>query len=255
MAARLEALSLKTVKTMPCSADALLPVAGIDTTTFLRSAEIDGIWDESYAHLSRIRIPDESVGVNAGDRRALFHIASYFRPRTVLEIGTGIGASTLYIAAALKRNHHGRLLSVDLVDTNASHHSRPAMRPIHHVTAAGCSDVVEFVVGRSVDVVRRADDPFDLVFIDGDHAAAAVYEDIAGALNRLRPGGVIVLHDYFPAMRPLWLDGVVIAGPFLAVQRLRADGVRIEALPLTSLPWPTKHGSTVTSLAILARRS
>jgi len=253
IAARLEARSLRAVKTMPCNADALLPAAGIDAVTFLRSAEIDHTWNESYARLSGIRIPDESVGVNAGDRRALFYIASHFRPRTVLEIGTGIGASTLYLAAALKRNHQGHLLSVDLVDANASRDSREPMhlRPIDRLTAAGCADVVEFVVGRSLDVVRRGNHLFDLVFIDGDHAAATVYEDIACVLNRLRPGGVIVLHDYFPAMRALWSDGVVIAGPFLAVQRLRADGVKIEALPLASLPWPTKHGSSVTSLAML----
>ena len=257
IAARLEARSLKAVRTIPCSADALIPAARIDATKFLRSTEIDRIWNESCARLSGIRIPDQSVGVNAGDGRALFHIASYFQPCMVLEIGTGVGASTLHLAAALRRNGRGRLLSVDLVDTNASHHSRTPTRPrpIDRLSAAGCSDVVEFIVGRSRDVLRGTNLRFDLVFIDGDHSAAAVYEDLASVLNGLRPDGVIVLHDYFPGMRPLWSDRLVIPGPALAVQRLRAEGVSVEALPLASLPWPTKHASSATSLAMLGRQS
>ena len=34
------------------------------------------------------------------------------------------------------------------------------------------------------------------------------------ALKLLRPSGVILLHDYFPGLRPLWSDGSMIAGPY-----------------------------------------
>jgi predicted O-methyltransferase YrrM len=40
-------------------------------------------------------------------------------PRKVLEVGTHIGASTIYIAAALKRlNEGGKLTTVDIIDVN-----------------------------------------------------------------------------------------------------------------------------------------
>ncbi len=69
----------------------------------------------------------------------------------------------------------------------------------------------------------------------------------------LNEGGVILLHDFFPGMRSLWPDGAMLPGPALAVERLRSEGAGVEALPLGELPWPTKLGSNVTSLALLSR--
>jgi len=66
---------------------------------------------------------------------------------------------------------------------------------------------------------------------------------------------MILLHDYFPEMKPLWSDGSVFPGPFLAVNRLVKEGADLVALPLGSLPWPTKLQSNVTSLALLLRKA
>ncbi|MCK9468481.1 MAG: class I SAM-dependent methyltransferase [Porticoccaceae bacterium] len=43
-----------------------------------------------------------------------------------------------------------------------------------------------------------ADDlpPCDAVFIDGDHSRAGVEQDTALAMARVRPGGIIIWHDY-----------------------------------------------------------
>jgi hypothetical protein len=62
---------------------------------------------------------------------------------------------------------------------------------------------------------------------------------------------VILLHDYFPGLQPLWVDRNVIRGPWLAVERLRSEGARLKAIPLGRLPWDTKLGSQTTSLALL----
>jgi hypothetical protein len=87
--------------------------------------------------------------------------------------------------------------------------------------------------------------------LDGDHSAGTVYEEIVLALRVLSQGGVIVLHDYFPDLQPLWSDGSVIPGPWLGTQRLRAEGVNLAVLPLGDLPWMTKRQSKATSLAIV----
>jgi hypothetical protein len=62
-----------------------------------------------------------------------------------------------------------------------------------------------------------------------------------------------VLHDYYPGRRPLFPDGHVIPGPAQALERIRRENVRIAARPLGVLPWPTKQGVNVTSLALLTR--
>jgi hypothetical protein len=94
-----------------------------------------------------------------------------------------------------------------------------------------------------------------LIFLDGDHSAATVYQEVPFALKRLRKNGIVLLHDYFPYLKALWSDGSVIPGPHIAIERLCSEGANLEVLPLGRLPWPTKLSSNITSLAVLTRRS
>jgi predicted O-methyltransferase YrrM len=102
-------------------------------------------------------------------------------------------------------------------------------------------------------VLREEGEPYDLIFLDGDHRLKTVVAESPAALRRLRPGGFLLLHDFFPGLRPLWPDGKVIEGPQLAVRRLQRAGWRIDVRPLGDLPWPTKLGTARTSLALLGR--
>lgn len=213
--------------------------------------------------LKAFEIPDGTGGVNPGDRRAIYYLVSYFRPRSVLEVGTHIGASTVHIAAALngyeKPDSRANLVSVDIGDVNdpisktwLQHGAR--FSPIEMITRMECSSLTEFATGTSLEYMRGSQRRFDFIFLDGDHAAETVYREIPAALRLLDRGGLILLHDYFPGAEPLWSDGSVIPGPFLATQRLRLEGAQFEVLTLGRLPWPTKLKSNVTSLALLVRR-
>ncbi len=50
----------------------------------------------------------------------------------------------------------------------------------------------------SDDYFARHDHRFDIVFIDGNHTGDQVERDLVNALDRLNPGGVILLHDMNP---------------------------------------------------------
>ncbi|MEI6258276.1 MAG: class I SAM-dependent methyltransferase [Planctomycetota bacterium] len=50
----------------------------------------------------------------------------------------------------------------------------------------------------SQDCFASNSDTFDLIFVDGLHHHEQVIEDVRNALDVLRPGGVIVLHDCLP---------------------------------------------------------
>ena len=45
----------------------------------------------------------------------------------------------------------------------------------------------------------------------------------------------------------------MIPGPFLGTERLKAEGAKLTVLPLGELPWPTKYGSNLTSLALMVK--
>ncbi|TIM24349.1 MAG: class I SAM-dependent methyltransferase [Mesorhizobium sp.] len=202
-------------------------------------------------------------GVNPGDRRALYYVIRALRPGRVLEVGTHIGASTVHVAAAVRANAGDGgpapdVTTVDIEDVNdpvtrpwignGSRHS-----PADMIAQMGMPNGVRFVAQPSLAYLSVPGENFDLIFLDGDHSAATVYRELPAALRRLRPGGLVLLHDYFPGGEPLWPGNPVIPGPWLAVNRLRREGAGLEVIPLAELPWPTKLGSKVTSLALVSR--
>ena len=194
--------------------------------------------------------------VNPGDRRAIYTLTRALKARRVLEVGTNIGGSTVMYALALKGEPGARLVTVDIVDVNGP--GGPCARagvpsPLQAIKKIGCEDLVTFVARDSLQFMRECTEKFDLIFLDGRHDAEQVYQEVPLALRLLNPNGLILLHDYFPGLRPLWENGNVIPGPWMAIERFRREGVPVSGKPLGALPWPTKYGSSVTSLAYLTR--
>lgn len=200
--------------------------------------------------------------INPGDRRAIYSLVRRFRPRRVLEIGTHVGASTVYIAKALDAESSAkripRLVTVDVRDVNDSEtrmweQCGARTSPRDTLAKLNCGDSVEFVVSSSMEFFQRTMESFDFIFLDGSHQADVVYREIVGSLRILTRGGCILLHDFFPKGERIWRDREAVPGPSLAVERLRHEGARIDAIPLGVLPWKTKLESNVTSLAILVK--
>lgn len=252
---------LDAIDAIACDSSALRKGDQLSADDIFQDAAGLSAWQHAEAELARFAIPDGTGGVNPGDRRAIFHLVHHFRPFSVLEIGTHIGASTVHIATALTllAGAHGaepRLVSVDIADVNDEtlmpwRKYGGQFSPADMINALGCERWVRFVTGASMDFLSACDEKFDFVFLDGDHSAHTVYREVPAALKRLNPGGVILLHDYFPNLKPLWNNGALIPGPYLAIERLRKERAGIRVLPLGTLPWPTKLGSNATSLALL----
>lgn len=258
-----DVLELRAIPRLQYETTNLRARSDVDIDAILAAPGVNEAWEASRAALERLHIPDGTGGVNPGDRRAIFHLVSALKPRSVLEVGTHIGASTTHIAAALYQSKlrsgvEGRLVSVDVTDVNC-HRIRQWERygssfsPQQLMDILGFSELVSFVTRPSLAYAESCDRTFDFIFLDGDHSADTVYREVSVALKLLNPGGVILLHDYFPSLKPLWSNGVVVTGPFMGTSRLLAEGVDATVVPLGGLPWPTKLGSNVTSLALLLK--
>lgn len=234
------------------------------TTDEWLHADLAGEWTQLGQMLDSIRFGSRSGAVNPGDQRALYYLARALGARSILEVGTHVAASTGLFALALKRNGtqpNGappKLVTVDILDVNDPQHGAWKrigcdQSPTQFMRSIHCEDLVTFVTRPAVDFLRNCKERFDLIFLDGDHSATGVYQEIPAALGLLNPGGLILLHDFFPGLQPLWADGAVVPGPQLAVERLRDEKLPVVVKPLGALPWPTKQGTNVSSLAVLCR--
>ena len=253
-----------------------LPRAEIDTSKLgkIDKGEIERILTEPKLHEEWLVLDKEldqliliedmkTGGVNPGDRRALYYLVRALGLKRVLEIGTNVGASTIHIAAAMKVNlladekpNKHSLVTVDIVDVNHAPDTFWRLgglprSPRDNIEAMGMTEHVTFVTNSSLTYLDECDESFDLIFLDGDHSAAMVSQEVPRALRRLRESGLLLLHDFFPKNRPLWSDRAVVPGPLLAVKRLVREQANVSVIPLGSLPWPTKLHSNVTSLAVL----
>ena len=106
--------------------------------------------------------------------------------RTVVEIGTGCGASGIWLLRGMRPG--GTLTSVD---TEPEYH-RMARRAF---TQAGfAQNQGRLILGRALDVLPRlSDGAYDMVFCDAD---ARDYPDyLNAALRLLRPGGVVAFNN------------------------------------------------------------
>ncbi|HEU0026648.1 MAG TPA: class I SAM-dependent methyltransferase [Ktedonobacterales bacterium] len=84
--------------------------------------------------------------------------------RSVLEIGTSNGYSTLWLAWAVQPAG-GRVTSID---RSAAKHALADA----NLREAGLRDVVELAWGEGAEVIARLDGPFDAVFFDADRYSA-----------------------------------------------------------------------------------
>ena len=105
------------------------------------------------------------INVSANEGRLLHMLARLCGAKTILEIGTLGGYSTIWLARALPEG--GRLLSLEYSPKHAEVARANIMR-------AGLSDRVEVRVGAGLDrlpaLASNGEGPVDLFLIDADHA-------------------------------------------------------------------------------------
>ena len=224
-------------------------------------SDIASAWERDREVIAKIYGDDDNYGgVNPGDRRALYYLIMALKPRDVLEIGTHIGASTLHIASALKQlNTNGKVTSADIIDVNHPETGRwkqlgMANSPKEFAAELGGLERIDFHVGPCLDLMSKTKQRYDFIFLDGDHSAKAVYKEVSAALSLLNKNGVILLHDFYPDAKPLFPDNYILRGPFRALKSIKRQHPAIDVLPLGNLPWPTKQGTNITSLALVVNR-
>jgi predicted O-methyltransferase YrrM len=130
------------------------------------------------------RLKDVPIAVSRETGALLYMLARSAGARTVVEFGTSFGISTLHLAAALRDNGGGRLITSEFEPSKVA-------RARDHLTAGGLIDLVEIREGDALKTLSvDLPETIDLVLLDG---AKALYPEILGLVeSRLKPGALIV---------------------------------------------------------------
>lgn len=158
---------------------------------------------------------EESMLAITGDTGEFFSILlSSMNAKRILEVGTSVGYSTLWIAYSLyqnKENSHLSKKSITTIDNN----QLKIKKATTNFSNAGVSDIIEIIEGNAIDVLKQLsnnvnqnpDDQsqyFDFIFLDADKENLPEYFDLA--ISMVKKGGVIVTdnvlypEEYRPSM-------------------------------------------------------
>jgi predicted O-methyltransferase YrrM len=127
---------------------------------------------------------DVPLAVSRETGALLYMLARSTNARTIVEFGTSFGISTLHLAAALRDNGGGRLITTEFEPSKVA-------RARANIAAGGLSDLVEIREGDALETLAHdLPTPIDLVLLDG---AKGLYPAILALLEEsLRPGALIL---------------------------------------------------------------
>jgi predicted O-methyltransferase YrrM len=150
--------------------------------------------DDEMAHvLDLAYIP---VSPDAG--RFLYTLARAIQTGTVVEFGTSLGISTIYLAAAVRDRGEGSVTTTEL-------HSGKAQRARENLRAAGLLDFVDLREGDALETLKNITSGVTLLFLDG---WKKLYLPVLKLLEpALEPGAMVVADDLdlFPEVHKPYL--------------------------------------------------
>lgn len=162
------------------AANPLLPLVEFIRRT---TATEDPVLAALRSELEAQRVP--AITPEAG--KFLYLLARSIGAQRILEVGTGLGYSTIWLARALPRGGKLRTVEADAARAKAAE---------QWIRRAGVADRVEVIQGKALGVLPALPTKhFDLVFIDADKENYPRYWELA--LRLARPGGLVCADNVF----------------------------------------------------------
>ena len=162
------------------------PWSAVDSYFEEKLLPADPVLEETLRASEAAGLP--SIQVSPSQGKLLYLLAKAQGVRTILEVGTLAGYSTIWLGRALPRG--GRLLTLEV---NPKHAEVARV----NVARAGLGALVEIRLGPAVETLPKLlsehEGPFDFVFVDADKPNTRTYFDWAVRLSR--PGTLIVVDN------------------------------------------------------------
>lgn len=129
--------------------------------------------------------------------RLLYAIILMFKPKNALELGTGMGSSTMYQCAGLEANQSGKMTTIELHEPTSSF----AEKNMSKLGVTRASFRVGSFQDLLVDILVELGS-VDYVFIDGHHQEGPTVSYFHKVLSHLTSTAIIIFDDIS------WSDGM-----------------------------------------------
>jgi predicted O-methyltransferase YrrM len=149
-------------------------------------------WSEASALERADALEDAYIPISAEGGNLLYALVRAIRPQTIVEFGTSFGISTIYLAAAVKDNGTGRVLTTELS-------SKKVAAAGANLRQAGVAEPVTILAGDALETLADVPGPIGLVLLDGWKELCLPVLRLLEP--RLAPGALIAADDTtFPSM-------------------------------------------------------
>lgn len=144
----------------------------------VRQTVPDGAHGPSFYHAMR----HAYMPVSREFGNLLYILARSSKARTIVEFGTSFGLSTIFLAAAIRDNGAGRVITTEYSPEKAA-------RARANLAAAGLDTFVDFRIGDARESLAPAPRGIDMIFLDGPKD---LYLDVLKILEpNLRSQGIV----------------------------------------------------------------
>lgn len=126
------------------------------------------------------------IPIDAAQGRALYQIARATGAQRIVEFGASFGVSTLYLAAAVRDNGGGEVITTEMEPVKIAAARENFLR-------AGLNDLIDLRPGDALQTLKNAPWPVDLIFLDGwKNLCLPVLKILE---PKLRPNAVVLCDD------------------------------------------------------------
>jgi len=158
-----------------------------------------GSGNKRYSHrFENIASIAKGSSINPKYGKLLFRLIEYFKPQTIIELGTSLGISTLYMAMA---KPEAKVITIEGCTTKSEQASAnfKALRVSNIELHIGCFDVI---LPDLISQIRE----LDFAFIDGNHTYEASIANFNALLAIAHNDTVFVFDDihWSPGMQKAW---------------------------------------------------
>jgi caffeoyl-CoA O-methyltransferase len=132
----------------------------------------------------RVKVaPDQEMLTITADTGMFFSVLlKAIKARSILEVGTSTGFSTLWFADAMDKSHSTRIITIEM-------NPKKVERALKNFKEAGLDKMIEIKQGIALDLLYKLKGKFDFVFLDADKENIIRYFDIV--LPMVRIGGIV----------------------------------------------------------------